>query len=550
MYGLDVIMKDVLILIDGDEFDELDASLSREEHTLDSSTSVSRLKRDFFQCLSTIGRVHRFNSRCESEMKDVRRALSLPSVICASFHENPPKTYCRLLQHTKGGLMLPGGFLGGWTFREATISLVETERQRAQLNSALGSSAPRLGVFAQRLAEEVFAPRIQTERMSLRAAYNIDPNITHLLFAGRFIANKGIVQLVRALNLWPISGAVLTLIGTFEDNFPISQSDGTHLVFRGFFCREVLDRSDHLRVNIVSAMSQARLSDWYACADVFIYPSFHEDEASGNAPHEAVISGLPSIVTDWCGLGQLGRSTRGGYVRTFATLGGVRYSLAELRESVSRISLLEKNLDTRIADADAAWVREEFNPVRMRESLTETIGSLLELPAGPPPSGGWRCDQRARRLGEIAPSIFNRAVKLAGATPPNGLYVDGGGCGGDSSVSLPHLLHAIQSIYTTWPVPPKICFGVLLRGFWRVSLWAEERAIVEFGFPGPRLLRHNHEAWEAIISSATTGPLGDVEFRPESRRSIDALQRAVDLGYLVPDCLHDDMFIRQSDCII
>ena len=542
-------MKDVMILVDNDEFHELNTSLSREEHELDSSTSVSRLKRDFFQCLSTIGRVHRFNSRCESEMKEVRRALSMPSVICASFHENPPENYCRLLQHTKGGLMLPGGFLGGWTFRESTINLVETERQRAQLNSALGSSGPRLGVFAQRLAEEVFAPRIQAERMRLRESFNVKPNTTHLLYAGRFIANKGIVQLVRALNLWPISGAVLTLIGTFEDNFPISQSDSTHFVFRDFFRREVLDRSDHLKVNTLSPMSQKRLSNWYASADVFMYPSFHEDEASGNAPHEAVISGMPSIVTDWCGLGQLGRFTRGGYIRTYATLAGVRYSLAELRESVCRVSLLEKRRDARIANADAAWVREAFNPVRMRESLTDTISSLLQVPAGPPPSGGWRCDQRARRLGEIAPSKFNHAVKLAGEPAPHGLYVDGGGCGGDLSVSLPHLLHAIQSIYTTWPVPPRVCAGVLLRGFWRVSLWPEERAIVEFGFPGPRLLRHDQESWEAIISSASIGPLGDVELRPVSTRSIEVLQRAVDLGYLVPDLLHNDMFNRQFDCI-
>lgn len=144
-----------------------------------------------------------------------------------------------------------------------------------------------------------------------------------------------------------------------------------------------------------------------------MYPSFHEDEASVNAPHEAHISGLPSIVTAWCGLGQLGRFTRGGYVRTFATLGGLLYSLAELRETVCRVSRLEKSLDARIAYADAAWVREPFNPVRMRKSLTEAIRSLLQLPAGAPPSGGWRCDESARRLGEIAPSTFNRAVKAS-----------------------------------------------------------------------------------------------------------------------------------------
>ena len=542
-------MKDLIISIDNNEFDDLDEILSRDERILDSSTSVSRLKRDFLQCLSEIGRVHRFNSRSEEEMNTVRRALSLPNAICATFHETPPEMSCRHLQHTKGGLMLPGGFLGGWTFREASINLVETDRQMAQLHSALGSSAPRLGVFAQRLAEGIFSPRILTERMSLRTENNIRQNTTHLLYSGRFIANKGIVQLVRALNLWPISGAMLTLIGNFEDNFPISQSDGTHLVFRDFFRREILDRSDHLKLNVLPSMSQSSLSNWYACSDVFVYPSFHEDEASGNAPHEAVISGLPSIVTDWCGLGQLGNFTRGGCVPTYATLGGVRYSLAELRESISRVTLQEKSLDPLIADADAAWVRKTFSPVRMRESLRKSISSLLELPVGPPPSGGWRCKQRTRHLSVVAPSIFNRALTLAGTEPPNGLYVDGGGCGGDSSISLAHLLYAIQSIYTTWPVPPKVCTGDLLRGFWRVSLWAEERAIVEFGFPGPRLLRYSNKNWEAITSSVSIGPHGDFMFRPVSAISTEALQRAVDLGYLVPDKLRSDMFDRHSDCL-
>ena len=81
-------------------------------------------------------------------------------------------------------------------------------------------------------------------------------------------------------------------------------------------------------------------------------------------------------------------------------------------------------------------------------------------------------------------------------------------------------------------------------------MWAEERAIVEFGFPGPRLLRFNHEDWEAINSSASIGPHGDLEFRPVSTMSTEVLQRAVDLGYLVPDNLNGDMFDRQSDCFI
>ena len=81
-------------------------------------------------------------------------------------------------------------------------------------------------------------------------------------------------------------------------------------------------------------------------------------------------------------------------------------------------------------------------------------------------------------------------------------------------------------------------------------MWAEERAIVEFGFPGPRLLRYNHKDWEAINRSVSVGPHGDFAFRPVSAISIEALQRAVDLGYLVPDCIQGEMFDRNTNCVI
>ena len=64
-------------------------------------------------------------------------------------------------------------------------------------------------------------------------------------------------------------------------------------------------------------------------------PSFHEDEALGYAAHEAVLCGLPAIVTDWCGLGQLGNINKNRKISTYASLGGVRYSLYELRKKIS-----------------------------------------------------------------------------------------------------------------------------------------------------------------------------------------------------------------------
>lgn len=537
----------VTILVDRAEFEDSAHSPWDEPCTLDCSTSVSRVKRDFLDALASAGTIVCFDRSSSHSMRDTLQAMASPRTICASFHEPPPHHACRLLQHTKGGLMLPGGFLGGWTFRDSTMNLVETARQQNQLISAFGSAAPNLGVFAQTLATEVFSVRSKSARLSARASLGVSVDTTHLLYAGRWIANKGIAQVARALHIWPMANARLSLIGAFEDDFLISQCDGNHLMFRDFFRREVVLRSSGLTVCCIPAMSQDRLSEWHTASDVFVCPSFHEDEASGNSAHEAVLSGIPAVVTDWSGLGQLGRNTRGGAVPTFASLGGVRFSLADLRVAIELARPRQDLNDDPRVFSDAEWVRHTFDPTRMRGSLSEAVSQLADLPVGEPPRGGWRCHERARRIASIGPPAFRHAASRAGSEPPSGLYVDGVGCSGDPSFSLPHLIHGIQAMYTTWPVPPKIRVGDTLRGFWRVSLWPQERAIIEFGFPGPRVLRFPPADWDLVMRSCPIPSVDDAEFRPDSPEQARSLQRAVDFGYLVPDKCCPPQFTRSVD---
>ena len=73
-----------------------------------------------------------------------------------------------------------------------------------------------------------------------------------------------------------------------------------------------------------------------------------------------------------------------------------------------------------------------------------------------------------------------------------------------------------------------------LHGFWRVALWGAERALVEFGFPGPRRLRFNEGDWAVVAAASTAISGGEIEFRVQDTEFCKILQRAVDLGYLVP----------------
>lgn len=331
-------MKKIRFLYSKSEFAPTTESVAQP--FISSETSVNRLQNDFFEALAEIGELVPVDRDASvSEINDICRQ---PGVIYASFYE-PPKegVACRLLQHTRGGLMLPGSFLGPTCFRKATANLVETQRQKTQLVNAFASNAPYLGVFAQRL-NEVFFKLLESEpvQMSDTALKG-----EQLIYSGRLIANKGIIQTARCMNIWPSKGATLTLIGNFDPEFQMSQNTADHHGFEDFFIKELAQCADKLNISFRPTCNQSELAGHLRKAEVFVYPSFHEDEASGNAAHEAVLSGIPAVVTDWSGLGQLGQNTRGGCIKTYPSLGGVRYSLEKLRKLIFNSVRKEKNRD-------------------------------------------------------------------------------------------------------------------------------------------------------------------------------------------------------------
>jgi len=57
---------------------------------------------------------------------------------------------------------------------------------------------------------------------------------------------------------------------------------------------------------------------------------------------------------------------------------------------------------------------------------------------------------------------------------------------------------------------------------------------VEFGFPGPRILRFNEADWSDIVAVANPLSMDEIEFAPKDEGTCRILQKAVDLGYLVP----------------
>ena len=81
----------ISILVSQAEFDALDERPSDYPRSLDASTSVSRVKRDFLEALSAAGSVRRIDAQNERELREARTALASLSPLRAtkSMAHNP-----------------------------------------------------------------------------------------------------------------------------------------------------------------------------------------------------------------------------------------------------------------------------------------------------------------------------------------------------------------------------------------------------------------------------------------------------------------------------
>lgn len=500
---------------------------------INSNTSVNDVKAHFFETLEEIGSIIKISN--DIEINELQNLCNQSDVIFASFHEEPPISIaCRLLKHTKGGLMLTGGFLNRWTFMKTTMNIVTSQQQAKQLNKALGKSAPLVAVFTPRINANYFRLPSEIEKKKAKKLNKLKEETFHLIFAGRFIANKGITQIIRALNLLTEKKIRLTLVGNFEQDFFIYQSNATHATFPVFFEREVINKTQNFELVCLPSMKHEDLRDLFWSADCFVYPSFHEDENFGLAPREAILSGIPVIVSDFCGLGNL-VNCNGIAIKTYPSLGGVRYSIKELANAINIISnrIIEEN--KKIAFKDSKFVQNECSIKISKKELKTAMEQLLKMPVREKPEGGWRSKIRFDNWMNDAPKIFKDTILKAEEKQPDGLYVDGVGYANESCFSESHFLKAIQSIYTTYPNIPQAKKNSTYRGFWRLSLLESENAVIEFGFPGPRVLRFNQTEFELLKSCTTFLSNNDILFKPKDDKQLIVIQKILELGYLVPD---------------
>jgi glycosyltransferase involved in cell wall biosynthesis len=522
------------ILVNEAEFDfKANNKEINKRNGIDSNTSVNDVKAHFFETLEEIGTIIKISNNIQ--IRELQNLCNQVDVIFASFHEEPPiGIACRLLKHTKGSLMLTGGFLNRWTFMKTTMNIVTSHQQAIQLTKGLGKSAPLISTFISRMNTNDFRLPSKIEKIKAKKSFDLNEETFHLIFGGRFIANKGIAQIVRTLNLWPQKNIRLTLVGNFEQDFFIYQSNATHATFPNFFEREILVGNKNVDIVCLPSMKHHELRNLFWSADCFVFPSFHEDEAIGTTPRLAMLCGVPVIATDFSGFGQL-KETNTSLLKTYATLGGVRFSLYQLLKEIIEIRNWSKEEKSNNTKFNSGWLLEFSNTEKSKNELKIAIEQLLKIPVGEAPEGGWRSRARFDKWINSAPKIFKEVALKAEEKQFDGLYVDGAGYAVGGWFSEPHFLKTIQSIHTTFPDVPKARINNTYRGFWRLSLLESENAAIEFGFPGPRVLRFNQTEFELLKSCTTFVSKNDILFQPKEDKQLIVIQKMLELGYLVPD---------------
>jgi len=512
--------------------EELIKRTNTERTSISSETSVDQLKAHFFETLEKIGDVCLISD--DESPEKLNRLCNESRTIFACFQKLPPDDLsCRLLYHSRGALMLPGGFLASRTFNQSTCNIVTTKLQKDQIEFGLGICSPNLCVFTPRLKTSIFHPIKERNKSNSLSCCELT---YRFVYAGRWIANKGICQIIRVLNLWPLQGAQLKLIGDFESDFPIQLSNANHSTFPDFFQREFIRKNVNVQIVTEKPMDPISLRNIYWNSDVFLCPSFHEDENFGIAPREAALCGLPVVATDFSGLGQIGHLTGNRCIRTYPTLSGVRFSLRELRDKMQHAcmgshseSKVKRGVEIHEAIVSECDVDTQTNNLRKScEEILRFKPHSVDYP-------GWRSKPRFDKWLSSAPQSFKRAAEMQDDRSNIGFFPDGLGVPENTWFSDLHFFQAIQALYTTLPKPPLVRPNMVLRGFWRVSLWAAEQCLCEFGFPGPRRLYLSDSDWTCLFQCASLEQNNDFSFVAGNKSSVAILQKLVDSGFLVPD---------------
>lgn len=511
-----------------------DITRAAEPDVLSRSTSVYQVKAHFFETLRQLGPLRVLDPSANTD--ELASVFARPDSVLAYVHAEKDTPLALRLQHVArrslwhslGGLMLPDPLAMLLSRTPDRVSLVMTDVQRERLERALGTAVSQLAVLPFPLDTEFWRPPTAAERADARARHGIEGDTRHLVHAGRFLVTKGLCQWLRALSLHPLPDSVVTCAGDFEPTFPIQALATDHHGFPSYFT----DRRPGVPAGTrwIPPLGPDALRSLFWSADACVCPSWHEDENYNITVRQAALCGVAPVVADFGGLAALARQLPWGGVATYPTPVGVRFSLRELRSHID--AALAPRADS------APWldaVRAECDGRASADALRAAVVRLLRRPLEAPAIDA-KPNAAFRAIFEHGDAALVRALTAPNRAAPPGLFAPGTG---PYAPQFPcnEFFAAVQGIYTTERETPEVRAGTAYRGFFPCRLAEAGGAVVEDGYPGPRIWPLDAERMAQLADCRVVAHIApnDVRLVPRSATQCDALRDLVAAGFFVPD---------------
>ena len=131
-----------------------------------------------------------------------------------------------------------------------------------------------------------------SEKTELRKKYGFTNKDFIVLFCGRIIKEKGILELVQAINEIKNENIKLLIVGSVNFSKSVMTQFEINL-------REIINQGN--KIKLTGYIKNEELYKYYKIADIQVVPSILE-EAAGLVAIEGMISGLPLIVTNSGGM--------------------------------------------------------------------------------------------------------------------------------------------------------------------------------------------------------------------------------------------------------
>ncbi|MBN1794902.1 MAG: glycosyltransferase family 4 protein [Candidatus Omnitrophica bacterium] len=514
-----------------------DVSLEgRENFRITSGNSVIAYKNCFFSYIQRHAPIISIDETIDKE--ELRRILEAPRAILISVNKTPRTELLRgvRLRHmtlSLGTLLCPQYLYEICGLSSAETHLLSTQFQAQRLQQVLGAYFPHTAVFPPRIDTDFFVPPAKRQRADARKRQGIHQGETHIVYAGRWLVDKGICQILRMLEVWHPDRCVFTFAGNVDEEQNISNTHYDHRGFGTFLAGEV-SRCRNKNVRFQKAKKPEELRELFWSADMFINPSIQPDENFGVTAREAVACGVPVVTTNFCGLTPLADAMPWGGVDTYPTRHGSRFSLRALYQTL-RSAL--KDTGGVSSTFLRSYVLKECDEETARKTVAESLRRVSSMPAELPRDRNEVERDIKRVLWEKADTRALSLVIEGRRKKTEGLYngVDGEALSSYDGECLHHAFPLVQGLYSSATAPPVAAKDSKWRGFFRIGLWEKERAVVEFSFPAWRFRKYTATEWSSLTGCLIQEKGGDSIFMPRGKKQLSLVQGLIDAGYLVSD---------------